>query len=263
MASWKVKRIKKQLRLRNPLLIEGLPGVGNVGKIAVDYLIDTLKAEKVYELISHDIPHCVFVNEHNLVELPEIGIYQATMKGRTVLLLAGDVQPVSESSCFDFCHKVLGMFGGARGEVVTLGGIALPRVPKDPLVYCTGNSKRMVEKYKSRGVKTDIHGRVGPIVVVSGVLVGLAGKKNIPGATLLAETFGHPNYIGIRGARNILRVLKEQLKWAIELSDLDDEVNEIEEEIAKRASNVSRGNKLGKKGSEIGMMDDESERDYI
>ena len=33
---------KKDFSIRNPVLIEGLPGIGNVGKIVVDFLIDQL-----------------------------------------------------------------------------------------------------------------------------------------------------------------------------------------------------------------------------
>lgn len=262
MASWKVKQLKK-VNLKNPVLIEGLPGVGNVGKIAVDYLIDSFKAEKIAEMSSYDIPHCVFVNEKNLVELPEINIYHKNVGGRSFLFLAGDVQPISESSCYEFCDKVLETFKeNDKTEIITLGGVALPKVPSNPVVYCTGNSKKIVEKYKSRLVNTNIHGRVGPIVGVSGLLIGLAGRKNIPAMSLLAETFGHPNYLGIKGARNILKVLKEQLHLKLEISDLDDEVAEVEESIAKKAKNAAAMKKAEKK-YQMPVNEEENETDYI
>lgn len=267
MSSWKLKQVGKA-KVKNPILVEGLPGVGNVGKIAVDYLIDTIKAEKLYELSSHEIPHCVFVNEENLIELPKISIYGKNINGRTLLFLAGDVQPISESSCFEFCNTILDTFQKGRGkEIITLGGIGLPRIPKNPKVYCTGNSKKVVEKYKSRMVQTEIHGMIGPIVGVSGVLIGLAGRKNIPAITLLAETFGHPNYIGIKGARNILKVLKKHLNLKIELSELDEEINEIEGEIAKRVSKVEKVNKMIKNPQQqylsLDTEEKEEERNYI
>ena len=247
MSSWKLKQLAKA-QIRNPVLIEGLPGMGNVGKIAVDYLIDAFKAEKLYELSSNDLPHCVFINEENLVELPKINIYYKNFKDKTLLFLAGDIQPISESSCFDFCNTVLDTFEKGKGkEIITLGGIALPRVPKNPKIYCTGNSKKMISRYKSQLVDTDIHGVVGPIVGVSGLLAGLAGRKKIPAVTLLAETFGHPNYLGIKGARNILKILKQQLKLNLELSELDEEINDIEQEIAERTRATSEVSKVMKK----------------
>ena len=74
--SWVIKQIEKP-KIKDAILVEGLPGIGNVGKVAVDFLIDELKAKKIYELFSHTFPHSVFVNEENLVELPTIEIYHA------------------------------------------------------------------------------------------------------------------------------------------------------------------------------------------
>jgi len=244
---WEIKQISKA-KLKDPVLIEGLPGMGNVGKIAVDFLIDTLNAKKLFELSSYDLPHCVFVNEENMVELPSINIYYKNLKNHTLLFLAGDIQPISERSCYEFCNTILDTFKkGKLKEIITLGGIALPKIPSEPKVYCTGNNKKMISKYKSDLVNTKIHGVVGPIIGVSGLLPGLASKENIPAVALLAETFGHPNYLGIKGARNILKILSKQLKINIDLSELDSEINEIEKEFASKAKNINKISSILKK----------------
>ena len=106
--SWKIKQIGKKPKLDKPVLIEGLPGIGNVGKVAVDFMIDELNAVKLYELFSYTFPHSVFVNEKNLVELPSTEIYYKKRKdGPDLLLLAGDVQPIDEISCYEFSEKIL------------------------------------------------------------------------------------------------------------------------------------------------------------
>ena len=82
--TWKIDQISKA-NLKNAILIEGLPGMGNVGKIAVDFLIDALDAKKVYEITSNRLPHCVFVNEENMVELPEIAVLFSFKKNANAL----------------------------------------------------------------------------------------------------------------------------------------------------------------------------------
>ena len=42
MNEWKVTKVGKTPKLVNPILIEGLPGIGNVGKVAVDFIIDEI-----------------------------------------------------------------------------------------------------------------------------------------------------------------------------------------------------------------------------
>jgi len=45
---WKIRKVIKTMpKLKDPILIEGLPGIGNVGKVAVDFMIDELGAVKI------------------------------------------------------------------------------------------------------------------------------------------------------------------------------------------------------------------------
>ena len=60
-------------------------------------------------------------------------------------------------------------------------------------------------------VETKIFGVVGPIIGVSGVLLGAAKRKNMRGVAFLAETFGHPMYLGLRGAKALTDCLKTKL----------------------------------------------------
>ena len=73
---WQITQETKEVpKLNNPVFIEGLPGIGNVGKIAVDFLIEELKAKKLCSFFSYRFPHSVFVGENNLVEMPKIELY--------------------------------------------------------------------------------------------------------------------------------------------------------------------------------------------
>jgi hypothetical protein len=244
--TWKIKLFGKKPKLNKPILIEGLPGIGNVGKVAVDFIIDELKAVKLYELFSYTFPHSVFVNEKNLVELPTIEIYYKKMKkGNDILLLAGDVQPIDEVSCYEFSEMILDILKEFKGtEIITLGGIGLQAVPKKPKVYCTGNSKKIIEKYKKGTILNEkLYGIVGPIIGVSGLLLGLGEKRNIPAISMLAETYGHPMYLGVKGAREILKVLNKKLNLGIRLQDLDKEIKDLEIEMMKRTEDFTEVSK--------------------
>ena len=58
---WKIEFNGKKPQLKNPILVEGLPGIGNVGKVAVDFMVDELKAKKIAEFSSYTFPHSVFI----------------------------------------------------------------------------------------------------------------------------------------------------------------------------------------------------------
>ena len=235
---WDIKKFNK-INVKNPYLIEGLPGMGNVGKIAIDFIIENLKAKKIMEIYSYSFPHCVFVNEKNLVELPSIKVYQKKLSNKSFLLIAGDIQPLDEASCYEFCNLVLDTFKQHKiKEIITLGGIGQHQIPKTPKIFCTGNDKKIIKKYAKNKVSNDIYGVVGPIIGVSGLLIGTAGQRNIPAIALLAETYGHPSYLGIKGAKELLKILNTTFSLKLKL-DAIVEMESIEKDIKnKKVSTV-------------------------
>jgi|TARA_Y100000310_G_scaffold329359_1_gene399040 uncharacterized protein (TIGR00162 family) len=264
MSRWKIDQIGKKPKLHKPIFIEGLPGIGNVGKVAIDFLIDELKAKKLYEITSHTFPHSVFVNEDNLVELPMIEVFYKKFNGKSpdLILMGGDVQPTDEVSSYEFSDIILDKLQEFKSkEIITLGGIGLAEVPKKPKVYCTGNTKKIIQKYKHKGVDNKLYGVVGPIVGVSGLLLGLAKRRNIDAISFLAETYGHPMYLGIKGAREILKILNKKVNLKIDMNRLDKEIKEIETDMMKRTeqfSEVSKQTALKKLKGKLG-----EEVDYI
>ena len=236
------KFLQKMPHLQNPILIEGLPGIGNVGKVAVDFMVDRLNAKKIMEIYSHSFPHSVFVNEDNLVELPTVELFYKKRKGkRDLIFLAGDIQPLDEESSYEFSHKVLDILKELNGsELITLGGIGLPDIPEKPRVYCTGTSKKMIEKYrKGEKISKNLFGVVGPIVGVTGLLIGLAKEKNVEGVCLLAETYGHPLYLGVKGSKEVLRILNKKLSLDLDVQSINREIEDIEEELAKKVKDIN------------------------
>jgi uncharacterized protein (TIGR00162 family) len=224
---------EKKPKLENPILIEGLPGIGNVGKIVVDYMVEKLKAKKLYTVYSHYIPHSVFVNEDNIVEMPKIEIYYKKSKNkRDMLFLVGDTQPIDEPSCFSFCERLLSVISQHHcNEIVTIGGIGLQELPKEPKIFVTGNSTEIVSKYKTKKLSNELYGHVGPIVGVTGVLLPLAKLRHKDAIALLGETLGHPMFVGIQTAKLILDYFNKKFSLNVKIKDLECEIHELENEL--------------------------------
>ena len=82
------ENVKKLPKLNKPVLIEGLPGIGNVGKIAVDFMIDELKPTLIYTIHSDTFPHSVYVNDLNLIELPSVALFHKKVGKNDFIFLA-------------------------------------------------------------------------------------------------------------------------------------------------------------------------------
>ncbi len=240
-STWEITWEQKQKpALKYPVLIEGLPGIGNVGKIAVDFMIEELKAEKLCSFFSYSFPQSVFVNERNLIDMPKIELYVAKGKGSRpdLLFLAGDIQPLDEEGCFLFCEEILALAREYQSPyLITTGGIGLQQVPEDPRVFCAANSSSLLKEFKKKewGVQPNIFGVVGPIIGVSGVLLGLGKKRRVPGIALLAETFAHPMYLGIKGAKELLRVFNAKFSLGLDLKKMSNEIIEVEKELQRKS----------------------------
>ena len=79
---------------------------------------------------------------------------------------------------------------------------------------------------------------MGPIIGVTGVLVGMAQQHKVPAIAYLTETFGHPMYLGIKSSRAVLKVLNSELSLGVKIKDLDKEIQELEQEMLKRTSEL-------------------------
>lgn len=225
-------------KISNHILILGLPGIGNVGKVALDFLVESLKAKKIATIHSDSFPNSVFVNDNNLIDLPEVGLYHSKIKGKDFIFLGGDAQPIDEKSCFEFCNFIYDTIKnyGCKG-VITIGGIALQKIPKSPKIYITGTDKEFIKQFK--GASSNIYGVVGPIMGVSGVMLGIAKIRKIPSACLLAQTFGHPAYIGVKGSREILNVLNSRFKMDLDIKRLSSEIEDMEEDLHARTKKLA------------------------
>ena len=250
--SWTILEHKKIKSLNDAVILVGLPGIANVGKIVVDFIIDSLKADKIAQFHSHALPHAVFVNESHLIEMPRIELFLVRGK-RDLLLLSGDTQPIDERSCHEFCEAVLSFCHGIGcSEVVSVGGIALRKMPKKPKLFVTGTGKKNVEQF-AKGTPCDsrLFGIVGPIIGITGLIVAHAGARGMKNVCVLAETFGHPMYMGIPGAKEVLNVFDKKFGLKLDFTSLDDEIKLMESDVL-RAGTLQRKIPSKKETSYIG-----------
>src|SRR3989475_2076772 len=117
-------------KLEDPIFIEGLPGIGNVGKLAAEHLKDGLKALKFAEIFPKFFPPQVLVQDDGQVKLVNNEMhYVKRNNGTDLILLTGDYQgltPEGQYELSDFILKELKGLGVRR--IFTLGGDRMGRM---------------------------------------------------------------------------------------------------------------------------------------
>ena len=226
-----VKYIGKQPKLTNPILIEGLPGIGNVGKLAVEHLIDSVKAKKFAEMYCKDFPPQVFINPDGTIELVKNEFYYWKAKKkdqRDIILLTGDYQGLSSQGQYELVDSILTIIEklGVK-EVYTLGGYGLGHDIHRPQVLCATTDKGLVAKMKKHGAVFKKNEPGGGIVGASGLLLGLGKLRGFEGACFMGETPGY--LVDPKSAKAVLKVLMSLTKIDIDLSALEKKAKEIEQ----------------------------------
>jgi len=232
-----VKELAK-VELKNPIMIEGLPGLGLVGKIAARYLIKQLKAQKFAYLYSPHFPYFVLVSKKGSVRLLRGTFYfWKNEKGENDLIIfTGDSQAQTIEGQYEISNKILD-FAQQHGVklIITIGGYRVEAKDK-PKVIAAATSQSLL----NRALQADavISPMGSPIVGTAGLILGLAPFRKIDAICLLGETRGYlPDP---KAAKSVLEVLLKILNINVELSGLD-------EEIAKAESMVARLQKIEEK----------------
>jgi len=225
-----IKEFKK-VDIKKSILIEGLPGIANVARISVDFLIDKLKAEKFMEIYSYVFPALVVIDEDSIVDLPKIELYHKKIGKNNLVFLIGDMQPSDEYN-HRLCEKILEIIKPAK--IITIGGIALQKAPKNPQIHVAATNKGLVKELKKYNVIFDGNETVSLIVGAAGVLLGLAKLRNIPAFALLVETLGVPTHFGIKSAKRALQFIDAYLNLNLDFEGLTKEIQKYEKEIKRR-----------------------------
>ena len=226
-----VKKMGKMPKLTDPLLIEGLPGIGNVGKLAVEHLIDTIKAKKFAEIYSKDFPPQVFINPDGTIELVKNEFYywKAEQKNqRDLILLTGDYQGLSSRGQYELVESILDVCEelGVK-ELFTLGGYGLGHDISKPKVLCATTHKELVKEMKKHGAVFKKNEPGGGIVGASGLLLGLGKLRKLKGTCFMGETPGY--LVDPKSAKAVLKILMSITNIKVDLSALEDKAKEIEQ----------------------------------
>jgi len=222
---------KTKVKLKNPILIEGLPGLGTVGRIATRYLIKQLNAKKFAELYSPHFPYYVLVNKRGSVRLLRGNFYfwKNNAGENDLIFLTGDSQAQTIEGQYEVSSSILNFVSKLNTKlIITLGGYR-KEVEEEPKVVAVSTNPKILKK--ALQAKALVSSSGNPIVGTAGLLLGLAKFQNIDALCLLGETRGYlPDPLA---AKSVLEVLQRMLGIKVDMSDLDKEIEKSKQIVAK------------------------------
>lgn len=220
--------------LNDPIFIEGLPGVGNVGKLAAEHLIDQLKAVKFADIISKYFPPQVIVKDDGLVRLVSNELYYVNRSGKSndIIFLVGDYQGVTPEGQYMLSDRVLTIVRELGvSKIFTLGGYGVGKMVDKPRVLGAATDTALVDEMKELGVVFSKGEPGSGIVGASGLLLGLGKMYGIQSVCLMGETSGY--FVDPRAAEVVLEVLVKKLDVQIDYEALRHKAQQIDQITAR------------------------------
>ncbi|WP_297499036.1 proteasome assembly chaperone family protein [Thermococcus sp.] len=228
--------------LRDPIFIEGLPGIGLVGKLAAEHLIQELNAVKFAELYSPHFMHQVLIKRNSIVEPMKNEFYywrNPDKEGRDIIIITGDQQvaPTDSPGHYEVVGKMLDFIQelGAK-EIITMGGYQVPELKGEPRVLAAVTHEKLIGYYKAKleGCKTEVIWREdegGAIVGAAGLLLGMGKLRSMFGISLLGESLGY--IVDAKAAKAVLSAVTKILGIKVDMTALEERAKETEEILRK------------------------------
>jgi uncharacterized protein len=233
-----VVTISERPELRDAVLVEGLPGIGLVGKLAGDHMKDELKAVKFAEIHSPFLPPQVNIQDDGTIKLVNMELYY--WKGsRDLIFLVGDFQGITPDSQYQLAEAVLDVaqqFSVKR--IYTLGGLGTGAITSNPRVFGAATTKGLVAEHEKYNI---IFKGGGAIFGASGLLLGLSIPLNIEAICLMGET--HGQIIDAKSAEAVLATLSSILGVPVNMGELEKKAKQTEEQLGQMSKVISNHKK--------------------
>lgn len=215
-----IVKIYEKPDLKDPILIEGLPGIGLVANIAVAFLIKKFNAKIFCEVRSSYFHNMAITDNNGFLSYPVNQLYYYSggeIGSRDLILLYGNTQALTHRGQYELCDCILNIVEGLGCKiVVTLGGYRPGKVVTKPKIYFAASDHEMAK------IARDINAE--PLTVnifgLAGLLIGMCKLRGMKGLCLLSETPG--TYPDKEAACELLKALSKILGIKVDASDLGD-----------------------------------------
>jgi uncharacterized protein (TIGR00162 family) len=218
--------------MEGPVLVEGLPGVGHVGKLAAEHILEEIESDVVRRVYSRHFPPQVSVDGAG-AQLANAEFHAVRPEdGRDMLVLTGDHQAQDNQGHYGLTDTFLDVaddFGVER--IYALGGVPTGELIEEYGVLGAATTQAAADELTDAGVEFRDDEPAGGIVGVSGLLLGLGQRRGFEAACLMGETSGY--LVDPKSAQAVLEVLQTVIDFDVDFASLEERADEMEEVVRK------------------------------
>jgi proteasome assembly chaperone (PAC2) family protein len=171
-------------------VLEAVPGVGNVGKILVDSLVEKHPSRTLGWILNHDFPPHSTFDSNGLMRPPRMEIKSVILPdGQTVIVIGGEMQPMTSAGQNEVAEEILTICSeSSTPMLLVLAGLASGAEDKGIHVICADEDVR--RDLVANDIPVSKERPEAGMIGVAGLIVSMSPLFGVNTFALVAETVG-------------------------------------------------------------------------
>ena len=200
------------------IILEAVPGVGNVGKILIDAVVEKHPSRTIGWILHPDFPPHATLSEKGLIGPPRLDINTTMLPdGEELVTITGVMQPMTASGQFEVAEVILDLAEeSGASRLLVLAGLASE--PDRRSVFAVCSDKKVSRTLEEEDIEVSKDQPKAGMIGVAGMVLSLAPTKGVPAIGVIAETIGASS--DILAAERMARWLEQAFDVTLDL-DLD------------------------------------------
>jgi proteasome assembly chaperone (PAC2) family protein len=238
-------KLNKEPELKDPVMLCGWAGIGNVGLVAINAMRRLVRAEEFGEIQPDDFfePSRAVIRDGLIEEMrfPATKFYSYRGQDRDLIFLAGEQQPADGRKVYEMAGLVLDVAAqfGCRRVYTSGASVTMTHHTAKPRVWAVPNHRSLIPEVRRYGNTVlmseagDTEG-AGTITGLNGLLLGVARHRQIDAVCLMGEV---PYYVQgapwpyPKASISVLEVLGRVLHLSLDLRELHETAAKVEANI--------------------------------
>ena len=175
---------------KHSMVLEAVPGVGNVGKILVDGLIEKHPSRTIGWILHPDFPPHATMSDEGLIGPPRLDILEVILpNGESVCIVTGVMQPMTAPGQFEVAESILRLASDSEASrLLVLAGLAAE--PECRAIYAVCSDRGFRKDLEKADIDVSRNQPEGGMIGVAGMVLSLSVTLEVPSLGVIAETVG-------------------------------------------------------------------------
>ena len=234
------------------MILEAVPGVGNVGKILIDAVVEKHPSRTIGWILHPDFPPHATLSESGLIGPPRLDINRVILPdGEELVAVTGVMQPMTASGQFEVAEAILDLADESMpSRLLVLAGLASE--PEQRSIFAVCSDEEIRKALESEDIEVSKEQPKAGMIGVAGMVLSLAPTKGVPSIGVIAETVGTSS--DILAAERMSRWIEQAFDVTLDL-DLDT----TKETAARLMERMGEGSSIEEY---LGMDENEASSDF-